>query len=164
MKEITINNEDAMNNFAADIAAKAQNGDVILLSGDLGAGKTVFSRAFIRAFSNNSNIDVPSPTFTLVQIYEESPIPIYHFDLYRLADADEIYEIGWEEALAEGICLIEWPQRLGYMEEALEADKVLKINITIHNEDSNKRHIQLVTQSADDHSVNDWESRIAAVK
>ena len=163
MKEITLDNEDAMHALAANIAGIARKGDLILLNGDLGAGKTVFSRAFIRAYAGNNDIDVPSPTFTLVQVYEESPVPVYHFDLYRLAEADEVYEIGWEEALSEGICLIEWPSRLGYLAEALEHDRLLEINITIHSQDAAKRNIQLVTQPADAHSTISWESRISSL-
>ena len=97
---------------ARDLAASAQPGDVYLLEGDLGAGKTAFSRAFIRALSADPELNVPSPTFTLVQVYETPKAPIHHFDLYRLKDAEEIFEIGWEDALAGGIVLVEWPDRL----------------------------------------------------
>lgn len=105
--------------LAANIAALAQAGDVIALSGDLGAGKTVFARAFIRSLPPAAEAhgaqteDVPSPTFTLVQVYERSPAPVWHVDLYRLETPEEVYELGLEDAFAEAILLIEWPERMG---------------------------------------------------
>ena len=101
--------------FARSVADDVQAGDVILLEGDLGMGKSVFSRALIRAVCQNDAQDVPSPTFTLVQTYDSPKGLIWHFDLYRLTDPSEIYEIGWEEALSGGISLVEWPDRLGGM-------------------------------------------------
>lgn len=97
---------------ARELAAQAQPGDVYFLQGTLGAGKSVFARAFIR-FLAGSDIDVPSPTFTIVQTYETQAGPVWHFDLYRLQDPEEIYETGWEEAISDGITLVEWPERLG---------------------------------------------------
>jgi tRNA threonylcarbamoyladenosine biosynthesis protein TsaE len=97
--------------FAARLAAVARPGDVIGLSGDLGAGKTSFARAFIRARGGAG--EVPSPTFTLVQLYELPGGAIWHFDLYRLRHPEEAWELGIEDAFREGISLIEWPERLG---------------------------------------------------
>lgn len=97
--------------FASKMAALAQKGDVIALFGTLGMGKSVFSRAFIRHFLGN--VDVPSPTFTLLQTYDTPDFEIYHYDLYRLKDPDEIFELGMEEALYQGVCLIEWPEKMG---------------------------------------------------
>lgn len=97
--------------LAARLAAAAKPGDVFLLEGPLGAGKSVFARGFIRALCGGDT-DVPSPTFTLVQTYDAPAATIWHFDLYRLQDAEEIYETGWEDALSN-IILLEWPQRLG---------------------------------------------------
>ncbi len=74
-------------------------------------GKSVFSRAFIQHFLGN--VDVPSPTFTLLQTYEAPDYEIYHFDLYRLKDPEEIFELGMEEAMYNGVCLIEWPEKMG---------------------------------------------------
>jgi len=87
---------------------------VIALKGELGSGKTTFARAFIRARLGDS-LEVPSPTFTLVEIYGagDSAPAIWHFDLYRLNGADEARELGFEDALAGDISLIEWPERLG---------------------------------------------------
>lgn len=87
-------------------------GDVVLLKGDLGAGKSTFARALIQSLCGE-NTEVPSPTFTLVQTYETKAFSIWHFDLYRLKFPEEIYELGIEEAKHSGVCLIEWPERLG---------------------------------------------------
>lgn len=100
---------------AADFAATLRPHDIVLLNGDLGMGKSVFSRAILRALTRMPELDVPSPTFTLVQTYDTPKGEVYHFDLYRLKDPEELYEIGWEDALSTGILLVEWPDRLGYL-------------------------------------------------
>lgn len=110
-KDIPLPDETATEILAGRLAAIARRGDVIALDGDLGTGKTVFARAFIGALGGTE--EVPSPTFTLVQIYELAAAAVFHFDLYRLADPEEAYELGIEEAFADGISLIEWPDRLG---------------------------------------------------
>jgi tRNA threonylcarbamoyl adenosine modification protein YjeE len=112
MTRVDLPDEAATAALAARIAALAAPGDVIALKGDLGAGKTSFARAFIRA-RGDAHEEVPSPTFTLVQIYEAAFGVIWHFDLYRLSTADEAWELGIEDAFASGISLIEWPERLG---------------------------------------------------
>ncbi|RVT92169.1 tRNA (adenosine(37)-N6)-threonylcarbamoyltransferase complex ATPase subunit type 1 TsaE [Rhodovarius crocodyli] len=98
--------------LAARLAALARPGDAILLSGELGAGKSAFARAFLRAAAGDPALEVPSPTFTLVQSYA---LPgggqVHHLDLYRLGDASELAELGFEE-LAQDIMLIEWPERM----------------------------------------------------
>lgn len=98
---------------AVRLADALKAGDVVMLRGPLGSGKTVFARALIRALAGDTSLEVPSPTFTLVQTYETPRGTIWHFDLYRLEDTDEVYEVGWEEALSGGIVLVEWPERLG---------------------------------------------------
>ena len=105
----------ATESLAARLADRARIGDVIALSGGLGMGKTTFARAFIarRAGGLAAPIEVPSPTFTLVQFYYLPGGPVWHFDLYRLAAPEEAWELGLEEALASAISLIEWPERLG---------------------------------------------------
>jgi tRNA threonylcarbamoyladenosine biosynthesis protein TsaE len=109
---VTVADEPATLSLAAAVAALARPGDVIALSGDLGAGKTTFARGFIHALTGGGE-EVPSPTFTLVQLYEAAIGVIYHFDLYRVNAPEEAYELGIEEAFAGGICLIEWPEKLG---------------------------------------------------
>lgn len=94
------------------IAASLQRGDVLLLEGDLGAGKSTLARAIIRTLDPAVS-EVPSPTFTLVQTYPVTGAIIWHFDLWRLANWPEIEELGWDEAMAGGIILVEWPDRLG---------------------------------------------------
>jgi tRNA threonylcarbamoyladenosine biosynthesis protein TsaE len=108
---------DATEALARQVAARVRAGDVIALTGDLGAGKSAFARAFINALPNPDGTPatehVPSPTFTLVQTYERAPAPVWHFDLYRLGDPSEVVELGWDEALDGGIVLVEWPDRVG---------------------------------------------------
>ena len=109
-------NEAATVALARRLAGLARPGDVIALAGDLGSGKTSFARAFIRSLPLGDaagDEEIPSPTFTLVQIYERRPAPVWHFDLYRLERPEEAYELGLEDALAGAISLIEWPERLG---------------------------------------------------
>lgn len=93
------------------LAHFAQKGDTFALFGTLGMGKSVLARAFIRELTGAK--EVPSPTFTLLQSYEAPDFEIYHFDLYRLKSPEEIFEIGMEDALYGGVCLIEWPEQMG---------------------------------------------------
>ena len=97
--------------LAAAIAALARAGDAILLEGELGAGKTAFARAFLRTASADPALEVPSPTFTLVQSYETRIGTVHHFDLWRLDGPDGLTELDWEEA-NNGVVLVEWPDRL----------------------------------------------------
>ncbi|MBT5648605.1 MAG: tRNA (adenosine(37)-N6)-threonylcarbamoyltransferase complex ATPase subunit type 1 TsaE [Rhodospirillaceae bacterium] len=104
--------------LAATFAARLAPGDIIALTGDLGAGKTVFARALIRSLGRACGIDiehVPSPTFTLVQLYELSDFTLYHFDLYRLEEPEEVWEIGIEDAFAGGVSVIEWAERIEHL-------------------------------------------------
>ena len=94
------------------LARLARPGDCILLEGPIGAGKSCLARAFIQARLGRAE-DVPSPTFTLVQVYEAEDTEIWHADLYRLGHPDEVWELGLDQAFAQAICLIEWPDRLG---------------------------------------------------
>jgi len=109
---LTLADERATEALAARLAGVARQGDVIALVGPLGSGKTSFARAFIRARFGAPQ-DVPSPTFTLVEVYSGDGPPVWHFDLFRLAAPDEAWELGIEDAFSDGISLIEWPERLG---------------------------------------------------
>lgn len=112
---------------------------VVTLQGTLGAGKTAFCRALIKYVTGNEALDVPSPTYTLVQQYETDKAQIWHFDLYRLNDPDEIYDLGWEDAIAEGLCLIEWPERLGH----LKPQKTIDISIDVLPNDNRRITLNL---------------------
>lgn len=103
--------EAATARLGARLGALARPGDVIALSGDLGAGKTTLARGLIRSLMGQT-AEAPSPTFTLVQTYEGPRFQIWHFDLYRLSEPGEARELGLEEAV-DGLALIEWPERLG---------------------------------------------------
>ncbi|MEA1937929.1 MAG: tRNA (adenosine(37)-N6)-threonylcarbamoyltransferase complex ATPase subunit type 1 TsaE [Pseudomonadota bacterium] len=111
---IALTDEAATVRFARAVARLLRPGDVIALTGDLGAGKTVFARAVVRALTGKEE-EVPSPTFTLVQTYAAQVGEIWHFDLYRVGDSEDVLELGWEDALANGIALVEWPDRLGLL-------------------------------------------------
>ena len=108
--DIFLADEAATIRFGEDFSLALRRGDYVALNGDLGAGKSTFARAVIRAIADDTTLEVPSPTFTLVQVYDLC-IPIAHFDLYRIADAAEIDELGFDEALSDGICLVEWPEK-----------------------------------------------------
>ena len=103
--------EHATAALGAAIARALKPGEAVCLSGPLGAGKSTLARGLVRALTGPHE-DVPSPTFTIVQFYEGAAFPVAHFDLYRLARAEEAYEIGLDEALEDGAAVIEWPQRL----------------------------------------------------
>jgi tRNA threonylcarbamoyl adenosine modification protein YjeE len=107
--------------FAADVAAVLAPGDLVTLSGDLGAGKTTFARALIRHLAGDERLEVPSPTFTLVQSYALPRLPLVHADLYRISDPREIVELGFEEAIEGAAALLEWPDRA---EGLLPADRL----------------------------------------
>ncbi|MCJ7875064.1 tRNA (adenosine(37)-N6)-threonylcarbamoyltransferase complex ATPase subunit type 1 TsaE [Phaeobacter sp. J2-8] len=109
---LSLPSPEATCELAARIAPRLAAGDVLLLRGDIGAGKTHFCRCLIRSLLTEAE-DVPSPTFTLVQTYPAPVCEIWHADLYRLGDLSEVDELGLTEAFDTAICLIEWPDRLG---------------------------------------------------
>ena len=102
----------ATESLAARAAGLARAGDTILLEGPLGAGKTAFARAFLRAASGDPALDVPSPSYTLVQTYDLPHFRAHHFDLWRLDGPGALAELGWDDARAD-LVLVEWPDRLG---------------------------------------------------
>ena len=113
---VTLGDVAATNAFAGKCASIARAGDVFALAGALGVGKTTFARAFVNAMADREGAppeEVPSPTFTLVQLYEFGSETVYHFDLYRIESEADAMELGIDEAFADGISLIEWPEKLG---------------------------------------------------
>lgn len=107
----TLSSPDATSELARQLAPHLSPGDVMLFTGDIGAGKTHFARSLIQSLLPEPE-DVPSPTFTLVQIYEVYQFEIWHADLYRLTSPDEVVELGLIDAFSDAICLVEWPDRL----------------------------------------------------
>ena len=142
--------EAATGRLGEAIARVLELGDVVCLSGPLGAGKSTLARALIRALTTPGE-EAPSPTFTLVQFYEGPRLKVAHFDLYRLTDPNEAYELGLDEALDEGAALIEWPQRL---QGRLPSDR-LDIEIALGDEAEGRR-VTMTPHGA-------WEGRQIAV-
>src|SRR3979411_3531256 len=114
-------NETATAHLMADLALLIGPGDVVTLSGDLGAGKTAAARALIRYLADDDALEVPSPTFTLAQTYDLPPFPLLHADLYRVNDASELEEIGLSPLPEGTVALIEWPERAA---SALPPDRI----------------------------------------
>jgi tRNA threonylcarbamoyl adenosine modification protein YjeE len=126
-----------------------RSGDTIALRGELGAGKTTFARALIRALANDPDLEVPSPTFTLVQAYEASRFSVAHLDFYRLQSPDEVTELGLDESLGRGIAVIEWPERAT---NAMPSDR-LEIEFA-EAADSCRRHLRLIGRGS-------WSPRLS---
>lgn len=105
--------EAATERLGASLAERLRPRDVVALQGGLGVGKTTLARAILRAASGDPTLIVPSPTFTLVEVYDTSMGVFWHFDLYRLEEPEQVFELGWEEARADGMALVEWAERLG---------------------------------------------------
>lgn len=133
------NSEQETMELAMKLAADACPGAVFALSGELGAGKTVFARGFARGLGIEAH--VTSPTFTILQVYEEGRLPLYHFDAYRISDVMEAYDIGFDECLSgEGICLVEWPE----MVKPLLTEHVTRVLIErVSPAEENKRLIRV---------------------
>lgn len=107
--------EAATERLGDELAKRLRPRDVVALQGGLGAGKTTLARAILRAASGDPGLIVPSPTFTLVEVYDTRRGVFWHFDLYRLETPEQVFELGWEEARADGIALVEWAERLGML-------------------------------------------------
>ncbi len=124
---------------AIDLASSLKAPQILFLNGTLGMGKTVFARALIRALCGDQGIEVVSPTFTLVQQYEAADFDIYHYDLYRIEDADEILELGWEDAVHDALVIVEWPERLG----AYKPSQYLDITLSAGENANEHRQIHI---------------------
>jgi tRNA threonylcarbamoyl adenosine modification protein YjeE len=133
---VTLGDETATAELGAAIGRALAPGDVVALSGELGAGKTTLARAILR--SRGVEGHVPSPTFTLVQAYETPGLTVHHFDLYRIESPSELSELGLEDALDTGAALIEWPER--GMPRHLAQD-ALTISLTATGETTRQAHI-----------------------
>jgi len=113
-RTIILSDLPATETLAARLASLARAGDSLLLKGVLGAGKTAFARAFLRAAAGDPSLTVPSPSFTLVQAYDTRIGPVFHYDLWRLDGPASLTELDWDQA-RDGITLVEWPDRLGWL-------------------------------------------------
>ena len=127
--------------LASALKENLQNGDIILLKGEIGAGKSLFARSLIQSTMDQVE-EVPSPTFTIVQTYETKLGSIWHADLYRLTDQSEIFELGLIDAFVNEIVIVEWPERLGH----LEPQDALTVEIIILEND--KREVIFSTNSS----------------
>lgn len=154
-RQIAVRSPDETARLAQRLAPALGPGDLLLLEGPIGAGKTHFARSLIHARLAAAGAppeDVPSPTFTLVQTYEAGPVEIWHADLYRLTHPDEVEELGLAQAFDEAICLVEWPDRLGGSGPA----SALTLSFEAGAE-PDTRHLTLASEGAD------WAARLDPV-
>lgn len=140
---VSLPDEQATARFGNALAARLRAGDVVALSGPLGAGKTTLARSIIANLTGRR--ETPSPTFSLVETYDAAEFPLFHFDLYRLEKAEDVWELGLEDAL-DGVSLIEWPERI---ERLLPAD-VLAIRLAMDG----------IERSALVRGSKSWENRL----
>lgn len=141
--------ESETKNFAKKLASKLKVKDIVVLTGELGSGKTKFTEGFLSYFNLESEIS--SPTFTIVNEYKNNNINIYHFDVYRLEDSSEFYEIGGDEYFENGICLIEWGELIqdalpkNYIhivfEKSTEDENIRILNITTFDNSFNLKNL-----------------------
>lgn len=132
-------NETETKQYAKELASKLKKGDIVVLTGELGSGKTKFTEGILEFF--NLQDEISSPTFTIVNEYNTSTVPIYHFDVYRLEDEDEFLAIGGEEYFEKGICIIEWGEKI----ENLLPKDYIKITFSKSDEDENIRELKIET-------------------
>jgi len=133
---LTTRSEEETTRLGQDIACVLQRGDMVLLKGDLGVGKSVLARACIRTLARDKAMDVPSPTYTLCQTYDGDP-PAAHFDLYRLSNSSEMEELGLSDAVETGVVFVEWPERV------FQAPPPNAIEITIQDEGEDIRLVSM---------------------
>ncbi|WP_170760950.1 tRNA (adenosine(37)-N6)-threonylcarbamoyltransferase complex ATPase subunit type 1 TsaE [Ruegeria lacuscaerulensis] len=134
----TLNSPEETADLAARLGAELRPGDILLLEGEIGSGKTHFARSLIQSLMTVPE-DVPSPTFTLVQAYDTEAGEIWHCDLYRLSAVEEIEELGLIEAFDAAICLVEWPDALG----PLTPGAALKLTFETDPNSMDTRHLTL---------------------
>ena len=139
VKQFISNSEQDTICFARNLASKLNIGDVIILSGDLGSGKTKFTEGILTYFGLENEIS--SPTFTIVNEYHTTKLNIYHFDVYRLSDIDEFYAIGGEEYFSKGLCIVEWGELI---EDIIPADYI-KITFSKNPQKPNNRTLNIQT-------------------
>jgi len=148
--DLELADEDGTIRLAEAVAAAARPGDTILLAGDLGAGKTAFARALIRAVADDESLEVPSPTFTLVQTYDLDRFRIAHVDLYRLSDPAELDELGLDDFAADGLVMAEWPERA----PGRFGENRLEIHLSVDTTTPDARHARLT-------AFGNWSARLA---
>ncbi len=137
MEKLISNSENETKLIGKKFAERLKKGDVVVLTGDLGSGKTKFTEGVLQYFELDNEIS--SPTFTIVNEYANEKETIYHFDVYRLEDEDEFYAIGGEEYFQKGICLIEW----GEMIEKALPNKYIHISFSRNLDEENRREIKI---------------------
>ena len=132
--EFITNSERETEELGVRLAERLEPGNVVAFTGDLGAGKTAFTRGLARGLGITDR--VTSPTFTIVNEYEGGRLPLFHFDLYRLSSSDELFDVGWEDYLARGgVCAVEWSENVS---DALEEDV---ISVEIYRGETDSRRI-----------------------
>jgi tRNA threonylcarbamoyl adenosine modification protein YjeE len=135
--EIEVEDEEATIALAAQVASYVHTGDLVALSGELGSGKTTFARALIRTLSRDAELEVPSPTYTLMQVYDGAGFPIVHADLFRINSPSELAELGWEESAEDAVVIVEWPEQAG---DSLPSDRLeIRIELAPELSDTQRR-------------------------
>ena len=154
---VVVDGEARTNRLARHVASFVGPGDLITLSGGLGVGKTTFARALIRAVMHDPAIEVPSPTFTLMQVYENDRFPVIHADLFRLQSRAELEALGWEEMSENALVLVEWPERAGVDTQPERLDVTLALSPAVVLKASDERIVTFTGSGA-------WGARLRLAK